>query len=255
MCLLVFAWKTDARVPLIFAGNRDERHARASRAAGFWEDAPQILAGRDLEAGGTWLGITTGGRFAVVTNYRSGPNPHSGPRSRGELTTNFLRSQSAPPDYLESVAVHAGQYAPFSLLVGDTEALWYFSNRSGHPPQPVPSGIHGLSNHLLDTPWPKVTLSKSRLSRLLKHRTTTPDRLLELLADRRPAPLENLPDTGIGPERERLISPVFVVNPEYGTRCSSVIVMDRNEARFSERRFDSAGNALETRSFRITEAA
>lgn len=255
MCVLVFAWKTDARVPLIFAGNRDERHARASCAAGFWKDAPQILAGRDLEAGGTWLGITTGGRFAVVTNYRSGPNPHSGPRSRGELTADFLLGSSAPSDYLESIAERADQYAPFSLLVGDADTLWYFSNRSARPPQAVPPGIHGLSNSLLDTPWPKVALSKSRLGELLEHKAATPDRLLELLADRTPAAPQDLPDTGIGPERERLISPVFVANPEYGTRCSSVIAIGRSETHFIERRFDSGGNALETRGFRISAAA
>lgn len=255
MCLLVFAWKTHPDYPLIFAGNRDERHARPSSAAGFWADTPQVLAGRDLEAGGTWLGVTPGGRFAVVTNYRTGLNPHSGPRSRGELTADFLRSASAPATCLLEIAAHATEYAPFSLIVGDREALWYYSNRSGQPPAPIAPGIHGLSNHLLDTPWPKVELSKTRLQKLLASHTCSETALLEMLNDRSPAPVNTLPDTGIGRERERAISSVFVVNPVYGSRCSSAIFMAPAEISFTERRFDARGDALETRSFYIASDA
>lgn len=253
MCLLVFAWKVHPDYSLIFAGNRDERHARASRAAGFWADAPEVLAGRDLEAGGTWLGITAGERFAVVTNYREGLNPKKMPRSRGELPGEFLRGTDAVQHYLQGVAQRAQTYAPFSLIVGDTDELWYFSNRSGQPPQPVSSGIHGLSNHLLDTPWPKVVLSKSRLAALLERDAATQDALFKLLADRSTAPAEKLPDTGIGAKRERMVSPVFITDPVYGTRASSVIFLRRGDIDFTERRFDPAGQALETRTFHITE--
>ncbi|MBU6421811.1 MAG: NRDE family protein [Gammaproteobacteria bacterium] len=242
MCIAVFAWKIRPDYPLVFAGNRDELHARPAAAAGYWKDAPQVLAGRDLTAGGTWLGVTAAGRFAVVTNYREGLNPKKMPRSRGELTADFLRGATPPPDYLAGVQRRAHEYAPFSLVVGDAEALWYFSNRDTHAPLEIPPGIHGLSNHLLDTPWPKVTLSKLRLQALLARGTRTADQLEELLADRTEAPANELPDTGIGAERERRISPVFVVNPVYGTRCSTAIVRARNgELQFVERRFDATG--------------
>lgn len=253
MCVAVFAWKIHPDYPLVFAGNRDELHARPSLAAGFWEDAPEVLGGRDLKAGGTWLGVTTSGRFALVTNYREGPVPKSGPRSRGELTADFLCSGVKPQDYLQTIHSRAHEYAPFSLIVGDTNALWYFSNRDPRAPFAVAPGIHGLSNHLLDTPWPKVSVSMARLEALLAHDSATSDALFRLLADRTQAPVEALPDTGIGAPREQALSPVFVVNPEYGTRCSSAIFLHQGGAiRFAERRFDARGTPQETRLFRIT---
>ncbi|HKT31554.1 MAG TPA: NRDE family protein [Gammaproteobacteria bacterium] len=252
MCVAVFAWKIHPEYPLIFAGNRDELHARPASAADYWKDAPQVLGGRDLTAGGTWLGVTAAGRFAVVTNYRVGPNPHSGPRSRGELTADFLRSAMSPPDYLAQVQRRAHEYAPFSLIVGDADSLWFFSNRDARAPFEISPGIHGLSNHLLDTPWPKVALSKSRLEALLARGTPTAEELEKLLSDRTPAPANELPDTGIGAERERQISPVFVVNPVYGTRCSTAILRVRNgELRFVERRFDAAGQLLGNSDFHL----
>lgn len=255
MCLVVFAWKVHPRFPLIFAGNRDELHTRPARAAGFWADASRVLGGRDLEAGGTWLGVTASGRFAVVTNYREGMNPHSGPRSRGQLTADFLRGDMPVSAYLQHVARQAQDYAPFSLIVGDRETLWYFSNRAAHAPMEITPGVHGLSNHLLDTPWPKVTRSKARLAELLQRDAADEVTLLELLADREPAPMDKLPDTGIGIESERAISPVFVVNSLYGTRCSSVIFLGPEQIRFTERGFNSGGQALETRRFHLTGGA
>ncbi len=250
MCLLVFAWKIHPDYPLIFAGNRDELHARPSAAAGFWEQSPRVLAGRDLQAGGTWLGITTEARFAVVTNYRSGLNPEKAERSRGELAADFLQASTPAHVYLQQVAKRAHAYGAFSLIVGDHDALWYFSNRGGAEPREVTPGIHGLSNHLLDTPWPKVTRSMAALKRLLERGNLDDAVLFTLLAERIPAPEELLPDTGIGREHERQVSPVFVVNPVYGTRCSSLIVLHTNgEARFGERRFDARGQPQETRIF------
>lgn len=250
MCLLVFAWKVHPDHPLIFAGNRDELHARPAAAAGFWEQTPRVLAGRDLLAGGTWLGITTDGRFAVVTNYRSGLNPEKAERSRGELAADFLQSSTPAHVYLQNVSKRAHAYGAFSLIVGDRDVLWYFSNRGGAEPLEVTPGIHGLSNHLLDTPWPKVTRSMSALKRLLERGNLDDAALFTLLAERVPAADELLPDTGIGRERERQVSPVFVVNPMYGTRCSSLILLHANgEARFAERRFDAQGRPQETRIF------
>jgi uncharacterized protein with NRDE domain len=252
MCLLVFAWKTHPDYPLVFAGNRDELHARPATAAGFWQQSPQILAGRDLQAGGSWLGITAGGRFAVVTNYREGLNPQKAPYSRGGLTVDFLNSEIPADVYMKSVAQHSFDYGAFSLIVGDRTALWYFSNRGEPEAREVPSGIHGLSNHLLDTPWPKVTRSVAVLDQLMRQQTMTNETLFTLLAERTPAADAQLPDTGIGRERERQVSPVFVVNPVYGTRCSSVIFLHADgQIRFTERRFDAMGKALETRSFHL----
>jgi len=253
MCLLVFAWKTHPDYTLVFAGNRDELHARPTTAAVFWEQSTEILGGRDLQAGGTWLGITTGGRFAVVTNYRAGLNPEKAPHSRGELPTEFLNSDTPADSYMNKIAKHAANYGAFSLMVGDRSTLWYFSNRGEPEPREVLPGIHGLSNHLLDTPWPKVTRSIARMQTLVKTQTLTSETLFALLAERMPAADAQLPDTGIGQERERQVSPVFVVNPVYGTRCSSVIFLHADgQARFAERRFDAAGQTLETRSFNIT---
>lgn len=253
MCLLVFAWKTHTEFPLVFAGNRDELHARPAAAAGFWSNAPQIVGGRDLQAGGTWLGITVQGRFAVVTNYRDGLNPLSGPRSRGDLTREFLHSDIAPREYALQVQARGRDYAGFSLLVGDRDALWYVSNR-GAAAQAVLPGIHGLSNHLLDTAWPKVTRSIGRLNLLLDSGQLTSTALFRLLADRAPAPAGELPDTGIGRERERRISSPFVVDPNYGTRCSTLILLGDERIRFTERRFTPAGQAHETRHFIIEES-
>ena len=252
MCLLVFAWQTCPDYPLVFAGNRDELHARPALAAGFWDDAPQVLGGRDLEAGGTWLGVTHNGRFAVVTNYREGSNPKKMPRSRGELSADFLRGAMSPQIYLQDIRRRAREYAAFSLIVGDADTLWYFSNRDPRAPFAVAPGIHGLSNHLLDTPWPKVSLSMARFETLLEHGVPVTEPLFKLLADRSPAPVEALPDTGIGTEHERLVSSVFVVHAKYGTRCSNVILRARGgELRFAERRFDAGGRHLETRYFQL----
>ncbi len=253
MCLLALAWKAHPDFPLILAGNRDERHARASAAAGFWPDAPDVLAGRDLEAGGTWLGITTGGRYAVVTNYREGLDPVKAPRSRGALTAEFLEGVASPAEYVSAVKRRGADYGAFSLVCGDRDAIWYVSNRGGEPAAITP-GIHALSNHLLDTPWPKVEGAKARLKSILDSGVLGDDALFDLLADRRPAPLDaRLPDTGIGPELERRVSAAFVQDPVYGTRCSTLVLQHRDAStRFVERRFDAASAALETRLFQIT---
>ncbi len=249
MCLLTFAWHTHPDYHLILAGNRDERHARAAAGATFWSDAPEVLAGRDLEAGGTWLGLTTAGRYAAVTNYRDGLATRKAPRSRGELTAAFLRGDMPASIYMEEVAGRGADYGPFGLLCGDRDSLWYHSNRSTAP-APVSAGVHGLSNHLLDTAWPKVVTSKSRLKLLTETGAVTSESLFRLLADRATAPDSTLPDTGIALELERRASAAFVVDPYYGTRCSTLLLLHRDGSiRFAERRFDAAGEALETRHF------
>jgi len=221
MCTLLLAWQVDPARPLIVAANRDEFRARPSEPARFWPEAPQLLAGRDLQAGGTWLGVTRQGRFAALTNVRE-PHvlPAQGASSRGRLVADFLRGTLAPAAYLAGIAADA--YAGFNLVVGDGEALWYLSNRSGEP-RPVPAGVHGVSNAGLDTPWPKVERGRARLAELLRSEAT-PERLLALLADEAVAADAELPDTGVGLAMERVLSPLFIAGPVYGTRSSTAVV-------------------------------
>lgn len=224
MCLILFAWRADARYPLVVAANRDEFYARPTAPMGFWGDAPDVLAGRDLEAGGTWMGISRSGRFAAITNYRDPSRLRSGMPSRGPLVSSFLQGISTPRDYMKDLARRGKEFNGFNLLVGDAEALWYFSNENG-PPQPVEPGIHGLSNHLLDTPWPKVEQGRRELAQVLEHNPgPTRHALMAILEDRKFAPDSELPETGVGLARERLLSPKFIEMPEYGTRCSTALL-------------------------------
>lgn len=238
MCLLVFAWRPDAAERLVFAGNRDEFHARPAAPADWWENG--TLGGRDLRAGGTWLAAHRNGRFAVVTNYREPLEEGRGPRSRGELVTAFLDSTATPDALAREVAARGHDYAGFNLLLGDPSALVYLSNR-GRGPERLAAGVYGLSNHLLDTPWPKLERTRARFHDLLA-RGANPESLLAMLADRTPAATDELPDTGIGPEWERLLSSPFITSPLYGTRCSTVMKMlEDKEMEFIERRFDPNG--------------
>ena len=242
MCLILLAWRVHPEYPLVFAGNRDEAYERPSAAAGFWADDPQIFGGRDLEKGGTWLGLTRTGRMAAVTNYRDGPAARVAPRSRGELTAAFLRGTDHPRAYLEGVAARASDYGGFALIVGDSDCLYWISNRRPGIEEINP-GIHGLSNHLLDTSWPKVERGKQRLSALLKAKETELlQGLLDALADRTVAPDSKLPDTGVGLQRERELSPAFVAGERYGTRASTALLVSRsNEVLCVERRFGARG--------------
>lgn len=227
MCLVLMAWEAHPRYKLVLAANRDEFYARPSAALDYWPDDPRILAGRDLTAGGTWLGVTDGGRLAAVTNYRQGL-AQAGERSRGALVRDFLTGSQAPGDYLASIAAQGDSWGGFNLLVGDGSGIWHFSNRAAGIRQIAP-GLHGLSNHLLDTPWPKVQTGKAALQGLLDGMgALEPEALLELLADRSQPADEVLPDTGVGLLLERLLAPRFIVGPAYGTRCSSVLLVERS---------------------------
>ncbi len=243
MCLILLAWRAHPEYPLVFAGNRDEAYERPSAAADFWNDGPGIFGGRDLEKGGAWLGLTLAGRIAAVTNYRDGPARKPAPRSRGELTADFLRGTDEPHAYLNKVAPHAAQYGGFFLLVGDRERLCSLSNR-GAGIEDLPTGVHGLSNHLLNTPWPKVTLGKQRVAALLEaNESALVKGLFDALADRTAAPDTDLPDTGVGTGRERELSPAFIAGEGYGTRASTVLLVSRgNEVTFIERRFGALGS-------------
>jgi len=245
MCLILFAWKVSAEFPLVVAANRDEFHARPTAGAGFWDDRPAILAGRDLEGSGTWLGMTRSGRFAAVTNYRDAAPAPSGAASRGLLASGFLEGSETPGAYTAQVAADGDAYRGFNFLAGDREQLWWVSNR-GEGARPLEPGVYGLSNHLLDTPWPKVTQGKRRLRDALEL-VPAVEPLLEILADTAAAADADLPDTGVGSERERLLSAARIVSPVYGTRCSSALVLAADgRVRFAERGFAPDGAELDT---------
>lgn len=240
MCLIGIAWRAHPRYPLVIAANRDEFHRRPALPAGFWMDAPQAVGGRDLEAGGAWLAMDTAGRFAAVTNYRAAA-PGRGARSRGALVADYLRGSAAARDWARQAHAEGAHYGGFSLLAGDDEELWFCSNRDGAP-RPVAPGIHGLSNHLLDTPWPKVERIQEALARALEGAPPLDESaLLAALADPSPAPDERLPTSG-DRARERALSAVFIRGADYGTRASTVVVVDADgRVVFRERRFAADG--------------
>jgi uncharacterized protein with NRDE domain len=245
MCLILLAWRAHPEYPLVFGGNRDEAYERPSAAAEFWTDDPQIFGGRDLEMGGTWLGITRTGRVAAVTNYRDRSGAAAAARSRGELTADFLRGNEAPRAYLERVAPRGKDYRGFTLIVGDHDRLFAFSNR-GPGIEELAPGVHGISNHLPNTPWPKVVRGKQKLSALLKAgESELLDGLVCALSDRTVAPDAELPDSGVGLQRERELSPAFVAGERYGTRASTVMLASGSgEVVFVERRFGARGAPL-----------
>lgn len=245
MCMILFAFHAHPQYPLVIAANRDEAYARMAAPAAFWGDHPHIHAGRDLEKGGTWLGITRDGRIAAVTNYRAGYTPRDALRSRGELVSRFLIGSDSAAGYLAQVATRGDEYNGFSLIAGDLDALYFLSNR-GDGVERIPRGVHGLSNHLLDTPWPKVERGKRAMHNLLQageHALVSG--LFDFLADRTPAHDQALPDTGVGLQRERELSPAFISGERYGTRASTlVLVRGDGEVLFHERSFGAAGRAL-----------
>lgn len=229
--------------PLIVAANRDEYYARPAKEAHYWEDAPQVYAGRDLEKMGTWLGVTRSGRFAALTNYRAPGEMRAGLRSRGELAADYLTGHEPPEAYLRQVDGRAHEYPGFNLLAGDMDALYYYSNREGSIRALAP-GIYGLSNHLLNTDWPKVERGKQALSRIVAEGGTDEglaDRLLVLLRSAERAPDRLLPATGVPLEVERMLSPIFIESEGYGTRCSTIVLMSGRETYFVERTYGPHG--------------
>lgn len=240
MCLILVAWHAHPDYPLVVAANRDEFYDRPTANAGRWPDAPRILGGRDLEAGGTWLAAHDDGRFAAVTNVRE-PGVPKGPLSRGQLTSNFLRGNTAPGDY--ATAIDGSQYSGFNLLLADERELWYRSNRDGAA-RALPPGIYGLSNHLLDTPWPKLVSAKARFTEALASLPACGD-FFAILADSEIVPDHELPETGVPLEWERLLSAIFVQSENYGTRASTLLLRGKDGLlMLEERRFGRGGEAL-----------
>jgi len=250
MCLLLLALDTHPFFKLVLAANRDEYYDRPSAPPSFWEHAPQLLAGRDLAGGGTWLGITRHGRIAAITNYRDPASFMKAAPSRGKLVTDFLLGKEPPSEYLEAIRPEAGRYNGFNLLVGEKDRISWTSNRSERIVRLSP-GIHGVSNHLLNTPWPKIVRGKELLVRVLQdHPVPSSDSLFDLLQDPHQPPDEALPSTGVRLEWERVLSPIFIKSPEYGTRSSTLLYIDQKDhVTFMDRTFDSESGHYETRGF------
>jgi uncharacterized protein with NRDE domain len=242
MCLIVVGWRAHADYPLVVAANRDEFYARPTADAAAWPEAPGVFGGIDLEAGGTWLGITRNGRFAAVTNVRE-PGTGKGRLSRGRLTRDFLLSGQAALAYAQGL--DGGDYSGFNLLLSDGETLVYCSNRDGAP-RLLPPGVYGLSNHRLDSPWPKLLTARQRFATALP---ALPDEsaLFALLADDSIVADAELPQTGVSLEWERRLSAIFVKSENYGTRASTVAWQRRDGAvHLHEQRFGPNGQALQS---------
>jgi uncharacterized protein with NRDE domain len=249
VCLILVALGAHERYPFVLAANRDEFHHRATAAAGHWSDAPSVFGGRDLEKGGSWLALSQRGALAAVTNYRDPSRKFAAPQSRGLLVSSFVRDTESAQDFVAGALARGDQYDGFSLLAADAGGVWYGSNRGGDALR-LDRGLHGLSNHLLDTPWPKVRRAKTALAAALQlDGPELIDALFALLADDTQAAHDELPATGLSLDWERQLSPVFIRMDGYGTRASTVVLVDRNgEARFMERSFDAAGRTPADRS-------
>lgn len=245
MCLIVFSYKNHPRFDLIFAANRDELYQRPTRAARFWDDHPDVLAGKDLSAGGTWMGINRNGRFAALTNYRDPSIAKEDPPSRGQIVLDYLRQNTESHSFLKKLDKQSSKYMGFNILTGTPDNLLHYSNQE-QKINTVEPGVHGLSNHLLDTPWPKVQQSKKDLNRLIKSDIISEDALFEMLKNDQPAPKKELPQTGIPIEIEKQVSAIYIKGEQYGTRSSTILLIDKEgNAIFEERRFKNGTHQLE----------
>ncbi|WP_223594358.1 NRDE family protein [Neobacillus bataviensis] len=237
MCLILFAYNVHPEYKLIVAANRDEFYNRPTAPAHFWEDSPEILAGRDLEKMGTWMGVTDQGRFAALTNYRNPKELTEGKRSRGELVADALKYDGVLENYMAMLAENNAQYPGYNLLAGDADELYYYSN-IGQELQKLEPGIYGVSNHLLDTVWPKVKIGKDGLSKIIGGKQEDMvENLFALLQYSEAASDELLPNTGVPLDLERMLSPLFIKSEHYGTRSSTIMLMSDKEIKYIERVF------------------
>ncbi len=253
MCLILFAYNVHPAYRLILAANRDEFYERPSTPADFWTKYPQVLAGVDLKEKGTWLGVTKKGKFAAITNYRDPDSWKAQAPSRGKLVSRYLTGSTDPEKYLNSISKKAHAYNGFNILLGDANNLFAYSNRGEI--QKLLAGIHGLSNRQLDTPWPKVKRGKRMLKAALEKKgDDLEEALFALLADRRIPPDDELPQTGVGLEWERILSPVFITSPVYGTRSSTILLIGKNRrVKFVEKVYDGRPQPWVTSRFSFRE--
>lgn len=243
MCLITFAYNSHPEYSLILLANRDEFFQRPSQAVHHWPDTPQILAGRDLEQGGTWLGLNQSGHFATVTNHRNGRDKRDGLRSRGDLTRHYLSGSQPAADYLDDLQPEQQAYGAFNLLLGDAAGLHYLSNRHSDSTVTLKPGVYGLSNALLDTDWPKVKKVREGLRQLLTRDEPDHEAMLALMQDRRRAQDADLPDTGISLAWERMLSSCFIQSESYGTRAITLLMQKPDGSTYlREQTFDGKGN-------------
>jgi uncharacterized protein with NRDE domain len=249
MCLIFLALKRHPLYKFVLAGNRDEFYKRRTAPASFWPEHTDIVGGRDLEAGGTWLAMRSNGRIGMVTNYRDPKNIDPNAPSRGHLVSRYLETAIPVSEYVEQLQPAAKNYNGFNLLVGNPDELWYLSNyKNGF--EVLREGTYGLSNHLLETPWPKVKRGKENFGKILASESVTEETLFNMLFDDMRAEDDQLPDTGIGLDRERALSAMFIKSPGYGTRCSTVILVDNNNnVSFKERVYNIEDFSYSTNHF------
>lgn len=239
MCIILFSYKAHQKYKLVLAANRDEFYKRPTLESYFWKDNPNILAGRDLEKDGTWLGITKQGRFAALTNYRDPSSTIENAESRGQLVSNYLKGELSPKDYLVNVQNSNHLYNGFNLLLGDSSNFYYYSKHNNEIIE-IDGGIHGLSNHSLNTPWPKIILGKNMLKEVLEDKFTH-HKLFNILRNTTKPKDEELPKTNIDLEWERKLSSIFIESPDYGSRAMTVLTIDYdNEITFIEKSLDAS---------------
>ena len=256
MCLILLSYDIHPVYRVVLAANRDEYYDRPTEPLAFWDDISDILASRDLKRSGVWLGVTRTGRIAAITNYREPFLRLENAPSRGLLVSDFLSGTESPKHYLDNIKTTGHRYNGFNLLLGDRSGLFYYSNK-GNNIQKLQPGFYGLSNHLLDTPWPKIEKGKAALEALLEGGDKIDlEDVFHVLADRSYPPDDQLPNTGVDRDWERVLSPLFITSPSYGTRSSSVVVMERTgRVIFAERTFEpqqAESSENPTRIFNLT---
>lgn len=251
MCLITFSWDQHPKYKLVLLANRDEFYSRATAAASFWDDYPKLLGGRDLEAGGTWMGMHHSGRFSALTNYRDPQNIKEQAPSRGFLTSDYLIKNQSPYAYLKALHSKANDYNGFNLLVGNLQEIWYYSNYE-HEVRNLEAGLYALSNHLLDTPWYKAEVARQLLAEALEQDHISVSYFLDALHNTQKPADELVQRTGLAIEKERMLSSMFIESPNYGTHSSSVLLMTHEgELEFTERRYLNADGKPSEQTFRF----
>ena len=249
MCLIVFSLRSHEKYPLILAGNRDEFYERPARPAKFWENNPNLLAGIDIKGGGTWMGVTTCGKLGALTNYRDLTNIKENAPTRGSIVTDYLTGTKPAPVFLETLNENAQKFNGFNVLAGTPDSFFHYSNETRKITE-IESGIHGISNAVLNTPWPKVEKAKEDLRNILRNDHIDTEELFSLLKSKKTYPLEILPNTGLPDEKEKAVSAAYIKTEDYGTRCSTIILMDQNgEVTFIERTYDPKTENITTEKY------
>lgn len=242
MCILFLAINQHEKYPLVILANRDEFQERSTTSARFWKEYPELLAGRDEKEGGTWLGITKKGKISALTNYRDIPLHKEGRESRGLLVKDFLTSEISTLTYLDLLISKRESYNPYNILIGNQKELYVYNNVSNES-QKLTDGFHGLSNAYLNSPWPKISRGIEHLKEYILSSELKKEELFSIMKDETKAPDELLPNTGVGLEKERFLSSIFIQNPVYGTRSTAILLFDRqNTVSFYERSYSPTGD-------------